>query len=598
MSLLSVWGALIVAALAARVALRSRAVFLLGRRGHLTAPAVLASFWVAGLLLGQLTRSIAGMAWTAGAVLVVLALLARAWFRPARAHHAIWTPIDLAIVVGLAVLFWFTDRWDIECHRTIVGQFLHGNLPPTALNDPRAPLAYHAVYDALVAVVLTALPLQIEQGMALVSAGCVALTVTNLRAVSRVLFRSPVAGQLGRALFMFGFGPVFIRCFTEGMTTDAIHGRTSQAYADAILRRPAGLGFAFYTLALALALPAYRANSGVVTSDAAARRNWTALAFLLPTCALLPRMAEESMLFIGVLLLPLVVARRLPWRLVGGLVFAALIGAAGSGVVQGVLGQGTMATPHLGFSWPPRLPQWKFDADGVPVWSRQGFLFAALELGPAFVAALVVALATKKPRRRVLAGLFLAGLAVAAFVRPSGWPKADMDRFLFYGTPPIFMLVALLIDGAARSWRQGARVALALVTGLAVAGTPVMYPLAVTAEALRQSFTEHAFGGALKRDLDAIGPREPTVTTVGRANDLLEAGFLVIAPLDTNSVGRITEAHFDEYVRAHAQQAVWLYLPENDPRVTGKPIVARHDDYVLVRATPEAAPAPVYRSER
>lgn len=605
MTALSAWGALVVAALAARVVLRSRAVFLLGRRGHFTAPAVLASFWVAGLLLGQLTGSMAGMTWSAASTLVVLALLARARFHPLRARHPVWTHIDLAIVMGVTVLFWFTDRWDIECHRTIVGQFLHGNLPPTALNDPRAPLAYHAVYDALVALVLTALPLQLEQAMAVVSAGCVALTVTNLRALARTLFRSPVAGQLSRVLFMFGFGPVFIRCLAEGATTDAIHGRTSQAYVDAILRRPAGLGFAFYTLALALALPAYRDDTGAGAGEAAERRRTcTALAFLLPTCALLPRMAEETMLFMAVLLLPLVVGRRLPWRLVVGLAIAGMIGAAGSGVVRGVLGQGTMATPHLGLSWPPRLPHWKFDADGIPVWSWQGFLFVALELGPAFLAALGVALVSRNGRRRILAALFLAGLSVAAFVRPIGWPKADMDRFLFYGTPPIFMLVALLVDRPARRSPRAlsgtrSRAALALGAGLVVAGTPMMYPLAITAQAVGDAFTQHAFGGALKRDLAAIGPRQPTLTTISRANDLLQAGFIVIAPLDTNSVGRITEDHFDDYVRAHAQEAVWLYLPENDARVAGKTVVGRHDDYVLVRASAEGTPARfVYRSER
>jgi len=594
-TVVSVWGALLVAGLAARTTLRTRAVFLLGRRGYLTAPAVLASFWLAALLLGQLTRSIGGMVWTAAAVLVLVALVARARFRPARVRRPLLSGIDLVIVSGMAVLFWFTDRWDIECHRTIVGQYLHGNLPPTALNDPHAPLAYHAVYDALVAVVLTALPLQIEQGMALVSAACVALTLTNLRAITRALFRSRVAGQLGRVLFVFGFGPVFVRCLQEGLTTDAIHGRTSQAYADAILRRPAGLGFAFYTLALALALPAYRAGRDADAVER--RRTWTALAFLLPTCALLPRIAEETMLFVAVLLLPLVVTRRLPWRLVVGLTVAGIVGAAGSGVVRGVLGQGTMAVPQLRLSWPPQLPHWKFDGDGVPIGSRQGLLFFALELGPAFLAALGVALASNKPRRRILGALFLAGLATAAFVRPSGWPKADMDRFLFYGTPPIFMLVALAVDGV--GLRRPARVGLALLTGVAVAGAPAMYPIAITSEAAREAFAQHAFGGALKSDLIAIGPREATLTTVSRANELLEAGFLVIAPLDTNAVGRVTEDRFDDYVRAHAGEAAWLFLPQTDARVAGKPSVARHDDYVLVRAAPPPVAAPpVYRSER
>lgn len=605
MSALVVWGALIVALLSARVVLQTRAVFLLGRGGHLTAPAVLASFWIVALLLGQCTHSLAGMTWTGALVLVAVALIARACFAPLRGQHRVWTHVDWAIVIGMAVLFWLTDRWDSGTRRTIIGQFMHGNLPPTALNDPDAPLAYHAIYDALVSVVLTALPLSVEHAMALVSAGCVALTVTNLGAVTRALFRSPMAAQLGRVLFVFGFGPVFVRCLQEGATTDAIHGRTAQSYADAILRRPAGLGFAFYTLALALVLPVYRQDAREPGGDAADRRRAiTSLIFLLPTCALLPRLAEETMLYMGLLLLPLVVYRRLPWRLVVGLAFAGLIGVAGSGVVRGVLGHGTMATPHPHLSWPPYIPQWKFDADGVPVWSKDGWLFLALELGPAFLVTLGIALASNKPRRRILAALFLAGFAAAAFIRPTGWHKADMDRFLFYGTPPVFMLVALLVERAERwwtgfRWRQPARGALALGTGLAVAGTPMMYPIALSTEGLREAFAQQAFGGSLKADLAAVGPREATLTTASRANDLLQAGFIVIAPLETNSVGYITEDHFDEYVQLHGHQAVWLYLPENDARVAGQPVVAKHDDYVLVRATTEKpAAAPVYRSER
>jgi len=589
-SVVVVWGALVVAFLAARAVLRSRAVFLLGRRGHLAAPGVLASFWVVGVVLGQYTGSIGGMTWVGALVLVAAALGARARFAPLRRSYRVWTGLDLAIVVGMALMFWCTDRWDLNTRNTIIGQFMHGNVPPTALNDPRAPLAYHASYDSLVAVVLTAFPLSAQQGMAVVSAGCVALVVTNLRAVTAALFRSRLAAQLGRVLFVFGYGPVFIRCFQEGATTDAIHGRTSQSFADAILRRPAALGFAFYTLALALVLPVYREDAEESAGQVAQRRRArAALIFLLPTCALLPRLAEETMLFLGLLLLPLVACRRLPWRLVLGLAIAGLIGAAGSGVVHGVLGHGTMATPHLHLSWPPFIPQWKFDADGVPVWSWHGLLFFALELGPAFLAALAVALVSRKPRRRILGVLFLAGFAAAAFIRPSGWHKADMDRFLFYVTPPVFMLVALLIDRArrwwtGRSWAPRARRALAVGTGLAVAGTPLMYPIAITTDSVRDAFAQQAFGGSLKRDLAAVGPREPTLTTADRANQLLEAGFIVIAPLETNTVGATTGDHFDEYTRAHAGEAVWLFLPANDPRVSGKPIVAKHDDYVLVRA--------------
>ena len=83
------------------------------------------------------------------------------------------------------------DLWDIECHRAITAEYLRGNLPPTALNNPHVPLAYHSVYDCIVAVVLTALPLELTTGMAIVSIGCVVLTVANLAAV----FPAPVANS-------------------------------------------------------------------------------------------------------------------------------------------------------------------------------------------------------------------------------------------------------------------------------------------------------------------------------------------------------------------------------------------------------------------
>ena len=591
-----VCAALIVALLAARATLRRRAVFLLGRQGLHTAPGVLASCWVAGLLLGQFTRSMVGMTWTAALALVAVAALARARSAPLRARHRVWTPIDLGIVFGMGLLFWFTERWDFECHRAIVGQFLHGNLPPTALNDPTAPLAYHAVFDALVAVVLTALPLDFGQGMAMVSTACVALTITNLRAVTRSLFRTAAAAQLGRVLFAFGYGPTFVRCFWEGLNTDALHGRTSQSYADAILRRPAGLGIAFYTLALALVLPVYRTGPGEPGLPQR-RRAWTALAFLLPACALLPRMSEESVLFLGVVLAPLVLRGRLPWRLTAALAAAGLLGLAGSGVLLGLLGHGTMATPHPRLAWPPALPQWKFVEDGVPLWSGNGLLFFALELGPAFLVALGAALMSGQGRRRILAALFLAGLAVAAFVRPQGWPKSDMDRFLLYGTPPIFMLVAGLVDGverrlAASPARRRALAAVAVGLAVAVAGAPAVYPAVVILDGARDTFGNHALGGELKRDLAMVGPRERILAPVQQANELLQAGFMVVAPLDTNSVGVITENHFDDYVRDHARDAAWLFLPEKDPRLAGKPAVARHAGFVLVRAAPAtAAPA-------
>ncbi|HSS38902.1 MAG TPA: hypothetical protein VLT58_09045, partial [Polyangia bacterium] len=107
---------------------------------------------------------------------------------------------------------------------------------------------------------------------------------------------------------------------------------------------------------------------------------------------------------------------------------------------------------------------------------------------------------------------------------------------------------------------------------------------------LTSEFQAHTIGGDLRRALDAVGAREPILTTVDRANDVLMAGFLVIAPLETNDVTKVTTPLFDDYVRVNASRAVWLFLPEGDPRLADRPPVAREGGYVLVRAANRSGP--------
>lgn len=584
------WVALGGALFAARVVLRGRGVFLLGKHGPRLAPAALMSIWLAGLLVGQVTKSLAGMTVVAALPLVTLAVVARRRFGWQRARHPLWTRIDLALVALMGVVFWLVDLWDLECHRVITAQFLHGNLPPTALNNPRAPLAYHALYDGLVAVVLSAVPVDLLQGMAIVSIACMALTVCNLGALSRMLFRSPAIAQLGRVLFICGYGPVLVRALIEH-DIDALHGRTSQSYVDIILRRPSGLGFALFTLVLALLLPR------LAPAPSRSPGRWAAVTWLLcllPSLALLPQAAEETILSLGVLFLFLVAGRRrLSWGTLALMAGAVVIGLLQSGVVRGVLGHGSMATPHLRPTWPPTLPSWKATQDGVPLWSRDGLLLVVFELGPFFLASLVLALRSGDQRRRVMVAFFGVGFAASLFIKPSDWQKSDVDRFMFYGTPLIFMLSAALVEKL-RERYPGLRVQLAAaVYGAVVCGPPLVVPLWRAADPLRDTFTGKAIGGDLKRNLSAVGPREPILTTVERADDLLRAGFLVIAPLDTNSVGIVTRDHFDDYVRAHGDEAAWLFFPEDDARVKGRPSVGRDDKFVLVRA-PQRSPAAVH----
>jgi len=577
---------------AARVTLRRRAVFLLGRHGHRLAPAVLLSVWLSGLMLGQATHSVVGMSFVAATPLLALAWVSARRFPVLHARHRRWSTIDAAAFIYAGLTVFFIDLWDVHCHSAVVGHLLRGNVPPTALNDPRFPLSYHSTYDAVVALVMTALPVKLEVGLDLVTIGCIAITLTNLQAVSRLLFRSPLIAQLGRLLFLFGFGPVFIRYFLEPRDVETLHGRTSQVFVDIMLRRPTSLGFALFTLALGLLLSLY--PRGAQPAPAARPRS---LIFLLPTCALLPMLSEEATLMTGVLTLSLLVTGRIPWRWAAAAALAVAVGATQSGVVRGLLGQASMATPHLRWSWPPTLPAWNRSQEGVPVVSLGGLLVLLVEFGPVFFAAIGLALASREPRRRVLLLPFVVALLLVSFARMDNWPKADLDRFLFYTTPTVFMLGAAIVERLCRSDGPGTETtrtrSVVLSIGLALfACVPAMiWATSMALRELGETYRSHALGGDVRRNLSAVGAREPIVTDLANGNRLVQSGFLVVAPMTGSSVGQISGDHFDEYVRGHLELARWFFLPENDDRVKGQPVVAREGDHVLVRAPrPTAAP--------
>ncbi|HSS40300.1 MAG TPA: hypothetical protein VLT58_16145, partial [Polyangia bacterium] len=507
-------GALVLAFVAGRAVSRRRVVLLLGRHGRALGPALLASVWVVGLLVGQVTGSVTGMSLVAAASMLSVWAVVRRRFRPLRVRVPRWSHLDWAMFLFVAAVFWSVDLWDLETHRALTAQLLHGNLPPRAFNDPRFPLAYHAVYDALVAIVLTVLPIDVQPAMGMVSTACVALTLANLQALSRVFFRRPGAAQLARALFMFGFGPVFIRCAASGWNLDEMHGHTAQSYVELILRRPAGLGMAFFTLALAVVLPCYRGPAGLSRGVALSRLKW-----LVPTLLVLPQISEEATFFLFIYLAPLVLARRLSARTVAVLVAATVAGALQSGVVLGVLGHRSMATPTLHLSWPPRLPTWAYEQSGVSLRSHAAGGFYALELGPVFLASLAFALVARDAGRRAVGGAFLAGAAVAVFASTGAWKKSDLDRFLFYGTPPVFMLAAALPDaifGALRARRTAPGAVLAGF-GLIVCAPTAIYPAWQAGMRLNAEFRAHAAGGELRRALEPVGPREPILTTLDRA---------------------------------------------------------------------------------
>jgi hypothetical protein len=579
--------AVLLAVWAAREVLRRRAVFLLGRRGVQLAPAVLFSFWLCGLVIGELSGCVTGMAIIAATVLLAVAFLVRGRFAPLRARHRLWSRIDWFLFLHVAAIFWFIDRWDFSCHRALAAEYLIGNVPPTALNDPKLPLVYHSIYDAVVAVALKALPVDLEIGMALASIVCVALTLSNLQAITRLLFRTPPLAQLARILFFWGFGPIFIRYLIERNNLDDFHGQTAQVFVDIIMRRPAGLGLALFTLALALILPCYRARGTFwrVTSSRATQR----LVFLVPVAFLFPQLAEEGTFFFWVALLPLLLARRVPGYLLLALAVAGAAGVLRSGVLTSVvMGYHAMPVPTPHLSWPPRLPNWKNESDGVSLRSWEGLVFFAFELGPVFFGSVILAVWRGDARRRLLVLLFAAGLLVALFVQPSGWPKADLDRFFFYGTPLVFMLSAAFVEalgqrlGDPRAGRPLTVVSAVLVS--MVCGPSVIWPTWHAGTQLQDAFQRHDIGGDLRRNLAAAAAREPILTTADRVDDLVMVGLTVIAPFTSRNVGTFARDGFDGYVARNANRAVWWFLPEGDARVTGRRVEGRDRDYLLVRA--------------
>lgn len=603
----------VVAIASVLVVSRRRAVFLLGRRTAMLAPSVLFTLWLAALAIGERTGSLVGMAYVGVVPLVAAAVAARRWTAKRRgALFPSWSWVDRAVVVTVAGILLVVDLFDVHCHRAVAGAFLRGNVPPTALNDPAFPLPYHALFDAVVALVMRAVPVDTELGLDLIGIGCVALTMNHVIALSRRLFRSAAAAQVSRVLFFFGFGPTVLRYLWSGPSMRLLHGESTQAYVDIILRRPTVLGLTIFTLILAMLAPLFEDGAGRRASAPAAAgkigRGPHPL-WLAPALFVVPLLAEEMILHVSAFVAVLVVRRRIAprWVLAGAVVFA--LGALSSGAFVAVLGGRTsMATPRLVLSWPPTLPSWTDSDHGVPLWSRDGALALLAELGP-LLAATYVLVGVRGPRlaRAMLAPL-VAGLAASLVFRLDGWNKADMDRFLFTGTPVAMMLVARWIDLAATpsaasapsrlGRRRGPRLGAALGVALALvmAGPPAVYAVYTAATNARswRAFWRDQPGESLRETLVAVGAREPILTDRDQADSLVQAGFIVLGPMLSTSVGNVDEDHFDEYLKTNASRAAWLYLPRDDARVAGRPIVAERERYCLVRAGDVGA-APVTR---
>ncbi len=575
--------ALSAAALTSALACRRRAAYWLGAHGPELAPAFLVVLAFAGLALGQGTGSLLLMGLAAAAAPLAAAACALARSGPSRARRR-FGAIDWVVFVALATFVLAVPGGDNLCHYTVVSTYLRGNIPPRALNDPTFPLVYHGLFDAAAAVVVRGFKVDLELGLDVVTLVCVAATISASRAVTAALFATPIAQQAARVFFFLGFGPLALRVLAGGALPGAVHGRTAQPYLEQLLRRPMALNLLLFTFALGALLP--RLPAGVPT-----RRAGTApvpLPALLPLAVLLPLAAEELVALVGLLGLALVVRGRLsPGALaLGGA--AAGASALASGVLRAVGGaEAPMAAPRPTLLLPPALPTWAAPTGGVPLGSWGALEILVAEVGPVALAALLVAAFGREPRRRAIALLAGAGLAAASLLGLEGWPRADLDRFLFYGVLGGLLLGAGFVDALAR--RPGGRpcaIGLAAACAVLLVPAPLLHGgwLVATQRRGLQGIRSERPGAQLRRELAIVGPREPILTDAPSAQLLVQAGFIVLAPLTSHMVGRVDPAGVDAYAARHAGRAAWLFLPPDDPRVAGRPVVASHAGYVLVRA--------------
>jgi len=612
--------ALALAAALASVAVtcRRRWVRHLGAHGHALAPPFLLVVWFGSLGLGQSTRSLAGMAWAGAAPLVLIAGLAVARTRRLGRARDRWSAPDVA---GFALISAFLIAYcgnDNIGHYSMVGAYLRGNIPPSVANDPGRPLGYHTLFDAGAAVVADALGVEPETALDLASIACVFACFRGLQGLSRALFEGRWARQCARLFFVLGFGPIYLNHVPDLVAKVAgghagplgsffLHGQMTQSFVEAIPRRPMGLNYVLFVLVLAAILP----RMSPASKSASGRRGAPHPAWLLPCAFVLPQTSEDLTCLATLVVAWAWLSGSLPGRWL--VAWAATIVAALplSGVLSSIAASGEATAPiRVALAWPPTLPYWAdleglaggpraegwaIITDGLPLASKGAARVLLTEWGPLFLGGLAIGL--RDPRRRVIVAVFAAGFVVACGLRLRGWVKADFDRFLFYGTAAGFLLAAAWVELAESAWKRGrgpkallrpavlAMVVLPTILGPAgfaaryivhwASGANSRYPIAFSGPELAR----------LRRALAAVGPRELILTDAGRAQDLVLAGFVVVAPLAPGfAIGVVDLGRFDSYTRGGAaSRARWMFLPAEDPRVAGHPAIAEHRGYRLVR---------------
>jgi hypothetical protein len=584
---------LAVAIVSAIVIIRRQLVCQLGAYGRALAIPFLLVAWFVGLSVGQHLGSLAAMAWTAAAPLVAIAGIAVARFKRCRLNPMRWSVLDRIVFLALVALIIAYNGNDNSCHYAIVNTYVRGNIPPCSLNDPSAPLLYHALFDGAAALWADGFGLVPETALDVVTAVCVFACIAALQAVSRMLFCGRWTQQAARLFFLAGFGPVYLTAIWGAPVPDIVdffRGQTTQPFAESFFRRPMGLNYVLFLFLLAAVLPRFSSRWGRAHSVRTVHA-----AMLLPAAYLVPQASEELVALAAVLAMWLWISGKLALRWLAAWSGLAAVSLFMSPVIQGMLFAGSGApVPELAMGWPPTLPRWDATEeaiikDGLPLFSTAALLPFALEWGPLFVWGLILGAAD--PRRRVIAAVYVVGVAVACSFRLNEWIKADLDRFLFYGTSGGFMLVATWIEKLETIRRRSPRpgwffrvLSVVLIVVPTTAG-PAGYAVGHIVRAFDAGFQKPRvdFPDDLRKLLAPVGAREQVLTDTKYAQGLVLSGFIVAAPLAANPTGMVLPAEFPAYLARPNLKPHWLLLPADDPRVAGQMKIAEFEGYVLVR---------------
>ena len=352
--------------------------------------------------------------------------------------------------------------FDNFCHFSIVANYLRGNIPPTALNDPTAPLIYHGLYDAAGALLTRAFGADIELGLDLgLDPGGGGLPPRRLGPrADAVPARSPgrLAGAAVPAAGVWSHLPAVLRRSRLQRLRPARPDQPGLPGADAPATLPGELrgrlpdsrpDHPAGQTALAPARPCWRAC-------------WRRASFSIP------QIAEEQLLVLGLLVAALVLGRRL--SLVAGVAAAvgALAGGAFSGVFRSLLEPTTsMASPRVALLWPPALPNWQVPHGGAGFPSWLLLEVVLLEVGPLIAVAFVLLCRERSAAHRIVLSAIVLDLLAASCLTLRNWPRADLDRFVFHAANlTLLFLPALWGLSIVRRRRPWARRAILALTGL------------------------------------------------------------------------------------------------------------------------------------